>query len=810
MFKNYLKIALRQLGKQKFYSAIKIGGFALGIAACLLIALYIRSELSYDRDYPDTGRLYRVIEIYDNDGTISKGPAFPAPFAQALQAEFPQVEKAGRIMPYPLFSGAGSNEVRPGNKVQNTYEEGFSYADQSMLDMFQFPMVYGDRAHALTEPGNVVISKRKADKYFPHETPVGKVIYLNDDKTRPYKIGGVMQDRPANSHLQYDFLLSLAGHELWNGEQQTWMADNYNTYVRLRPGVNAVQLQGKLKVLYQKYLLPGLLANGTKDPQKIIDASSFELQPVKDIHLLSYDIHDSFTHGDMRFIWLFAAVGCFILLLACINFINLSTARSASRAKEVGLRKVVGSRRIGLIRQFLTESLVMSLFSFLLALALAWLLLPLFNQLTATSLSIPWTQWRLLPVLVLAAVVVGLLAGLYPSFYLSGFRPAEALKGRVSPGSRASGLRSVLVVFQFAASVILIIATFVVYRQMRFIMDKKMGFDKDQVMLVQGTGVLDKQLPAFKTELLKLPDVMKVSVSDFLPVAGGKRNMNSFWKAGREKLDARVGAQSWWVDPDYIPTMGMKMVQGRNFSAAMASDSTGIVINETMAKQLGVKDPLGQLITNGGNIPMHVVGVVGDFNYESVKDEIGPLVLHRGSWSTVVAVKANSANFGGLVKQVADVWKSFAPRQELRYTFLDDSFARMYADVQRTGSLFTALSTMAIVIACLGLFALSAFMAEQRRKEIGIRKVLGATVGQLAGLLSKDFLKLVMIAIFVASPIAYWAMHKWLQDYQYRIDIGVWVFVGSGALVVMIALLTISFQAMKAALANPAVSLKAE
>ena len=839
MLKNYLRIAWRQLRKQRLFSVIKIGGFALGIATCLLITLFIRSELSYDRAYPDTDRLYRVIEVYRrDDGSVSKGPAFPAPFAEALKAEFPAVEQVGRIMPYALFGGAGSNEVRPANKVENTYEEGFTYADQGVLDMFKWPMIYGDRAHALTEPGSMVISKRKADKYFPGQDPVGKSIYLNNDKDHPHPIGGVMADPPVNTHFQFDFLLSLAGHELWNGEQQTWMADNYDTYVLLHPGTNAVELQKKLIVLYQKYLYPALVSSGAKDPQKTINACTFFLQPVKDIHLLSYDMEDSFSHGDMRFIWLFASVGCFILALACINFINLSTARSASRAKEVGLRKVVGSRRIGLVQQFLTESLLMSCCSFVLALGLAWVLLPLFNQLTATKLSIPWTEWWLVPVLLLAATVVGLLAGIYPSVYLSGFKPVEALKGQPSHwrrlrtsgnkgrrsgevqmsggrsgrsgGRGVTGLRSVLVVFQFTTSVILIIATFVVWRQMQYIMNKKMGFDKDQVMLVQGTGVLDKQLTTFKNELLKLKEVKQVSVSDFLPIAGGKRNMNSFWKAGREKLDPRVGAQSWWVDPDYIPTMGMKMVRGRNFSAQMASDSTGVVINETMARRLGVTDPIGQLISNGGNIPMHVVGVVGDFNFESVKDEIGPLVLHRGDWATVVAVKAGTGDLAALIRNVGSVWASFMPHQELRYTFLDDSFARMYADVQRTGSIFTSLAALAVIIACLGLFALSAFMAEQRRKEIGVRKVLGATVMQMAGLLSRDFIRLVGIAFLVAAPIAWWGMHQWLQGYVYRTDIGWGVFVMAGLLVMGIALATMSVQAVRAATANPASALKAE
>ena len=810
MLRNYFTVALRQLKKQGFYSAIKIGGFALGIATCLLIALYIRFELSFDSQYSNGDRLYRVVELFKLDnGTIGKGPAMPAPFAQELEKEFPQVELAGRLMPYALFGGAGSNEVRPEGKTQDTYEEGCVYADQSMLDMLRFPMVYGNRATALAEPNSIVLTKRKADKYFPGQDPVGKVLYLNDDMQHPHKIGGVVADPPANTHLQYDFWLSLTGHELWNGEQTTWMAQNYDTYVLLKPGADAALVQTKIKDMYAKFMVAQMTQQGNPDPQSIVRRASFELQPVSKI-ALEADVHDSLHHGDIRFVWLFGAVGIFILLLACVNFINLSTARSANRAKEVGLRKVVGSQRSGLIQQFLLESLVLSFVSFLFAVVLAWALLPLFNKMTDTHMAFPWLEWWLIPVVLGAATVVGVLAGLYPAVYLSRFRPAEVLKGTVARGSRGAGLRSVLVVFQFTTSVMLIIATLVVYRQMQYILNRDLGYNKDQVMLIQGTGTLDKQQFTFKDELLKLPGVKAASVSDFLPVTGGKRNMNSFWKVGREKADPRIAAQSWWVDQDYLNVMGMRLVRGRNFSEHIAGDSSGVVINQKMAEKLGVKDPIGVEISTGGTYKMHVVGVIADFNYESVKDEIVPLVLHLGHWATVVAVKADTRDMAGLIRQIGSVWKGFMPQQELRYTFLDESFARMYGDLTRMQHMFASLTTLAIIIACLGLFALSAYMAEQRRKEIGIRKVLGATVGQLASLLSRDFLRLVLVSIFIASPIAYWGMHKWLEDYVYRIEIGAWIFLAAAGMVVVIALATISVQAVRAALANPAGSLRSE
>jgi putative ABC transport system permease protein len=627
-----------------------------------------------------------------------------------------------------------------------------------------------------------------------------------------------MADPPVNSHLnKYDFLISLTGHELWNGEQDFWRADNYPTYALLKPGVDPAQLQVKMAALNRRYLLPQMEAAGTVDPEDILKRSSFELQPVKDIHLRSGNQWgDGLSHGDIRLVWLFGAVGVFILLLACINFVNLSTARSASRAKEVGLRKVVGSPRSGLIGQFLTESLLLSAISIVIAIGIAWLFLPLFDRMTDTTLEMPWTEWWWLPSIIVTAVGVGLLSGWYPAVYLSRFRPVEVLKGAVNLGGRRSGLRSVLVVFQFTTSVILIVCTLVVYRQMQFILNSKMGYDKDQVMLIQGTGTIDTanyphlRMRTFKNDLLGLAGVKKVTISDYLPVGLGKRNQNGFWKEGRSKVDPSIGAQNWYGDPDYFVTMGMKLVKGRSFSWDMASDTSAVVINEAMASKLGWADPLGKQIDRGGSYKMHIIGVVADFNFESVRDSIGPVVIHRGDWATILAVKANTKDMAGLVRAVGLVWKRYSPQQELRYTFLDESYARMYADVQRTQNMFTSLATLAIVIACLGLFALSAYVAERRRKEVGIRKVLGATVAQVTGLLTREFVVLVLISIVIAMTLAYWGMHAWLLDYTYRISLGWGVFVAAGLMVIAIALLTMGVQAVRAARANPAGSLRAE
>ncbi|GGB01014.1 ABC transporter permease [Puia dinghuensis] len=810
MLKNFWKIALRQLGKQKFYSAVKIGGFALGIAACLLIGLYVHNQLSYDRDFPGADRLYRLAGYISENGKVRKGSGWQAPFAQALKTEFPQVERTGRLMSSNLFYGAGSNQLRPIESTRDSYEQGFAYADSSLPDLFQFQMVYGDRTKALMQPQTLILSKSKADKFYPGQNPVGRQIILNDDKDHPWTIGGVMQDPPEHTHLQFDYYLSLTGHELWKGEQQTWMASNYDIYLRLRPDADT----GKLAILItstikNKYWIPAMQQNGQPDAATAIKSLGFMLQPVSDIHLAA-DFEDGMPHVDRKYLWLFGAIGVFVLLLASINFINLSTARSANRAKEVGLRKVVGSDRQGLVRQFLLESIVTSGFSFLLAIGLAALLLPLFNRLAGTSMHFPWAAWWLVPGVVGASVVIGLIAGLYPAFYLSAFRPVQVLKGDISRGARHSGLRSGLVVFQFTTSVVLIIATIVVYGQMHFILNSKMGFNKDQVLLIQGTGSLGDKLPAFKNELLQLSGVQAVTNSDFLPISGSKRNGNTMYRVGREKLDPGTSLQRWDVDVDYLKVMGIKLVEGRNFSPSLASDSQAVIINQTMARKMGMTHPIGERINWGQGQGVLVIGVVEDFNYESVKQPIGSLMLILGNWTTTVAVRTHTTDMKGLLAGVDKVWRGFAPQQTLRYTFLDQSFEHMYADVQQTGNIFTSLATLAVCIACLGLFALSAFMAEQRRKEMGIRKVLGASVMEVAGLLSRDFLRLVALAIVIGSPIAWWMMHWWLQDYVYRITIGAGIFIGAAVLVMVIALLTVSWQALKTGTTNPAVALRSE
>jgi len=817
MLKNYLKIAWRNLVKHKMYAAIKIGGFAFSIAACILISLYILHETRYDKDYPDGDQLYRIVGAFNDDGKINKGTYFQAPLSKAIQADLPQIELAGRLLPNTLFYGAGSNQITTSESNVSIYEEGFTYMDQELLDMFHLPMVYGAAHDALIAPQSIVLTKSKAEKYFPGKNPVGKLIYLNGDREKPYTVKGVLEDFPSTSHFaNFSFFLTLEGVVFYPGESENWGATNYPTYIKLRKGTDIATFEKQLtRDVIDRYWVPNMKAAGNVDADKLVKEVNLYLQPVKDIHLYSYDISDypQFQHGDIR-VWLFGAIAGFILLIACINFINLSTAKSANRAKEIGLRKVVGSYRHHLIGQFLAESTLYSVLSFLVAVMLAWVLLPLFNTLTDKQLSFPWNQWLFSLAVVNAAILVGIMAGIYPSLYLSGFRPIAVLKGDLNKGAKNPFLRNGLVIFQFVTSILLIVGTLVINGQMQFILNKKIGFDKDQVLILQGTHTLGNQIKALRDELKKRPEVQNVSIGDYLPihVGGIKRNGNPFWKDGKTKEQASTGGQFWAIDENYLPTLGMELVAGRNFSKDLATDSQSAIINETLAKGLGLKQPIGARITNNNNNAnvLTVIGVVKDFNFESLRDKMDGLCMVLGDSPTMVAVKIDKKHMSQAVSVISAVWKDFSPHQAIRYTFLDEGYAAMYADVQRTGNIFISFAVLAIFIACLGLFGLAAFTTEQRTKEIGIRKVLGSSVTGIVQLLSKDFIRLVFVAIVIASPLAWWAMNKWLEDFAYRIHIEWWMFCLAGLLAIMIALFTVSYQAIKAALANPVKSLRSE
>jgi putative ABC transport system permease protein len=804
MLNNNLKIGWRHMLRQKMYSAIKIGGFALGIAASLLITLYIKDELSFDTQPKAADRIYRIYESYTEGDKVYKWVWFQAPFAKTVKQLCPEVELIGRYNSSELF-GVGSAQIRRDDQPDNSYEEGITYFDQELLELLEIPLIYGDIKTCLDERNEVVITRKKAEKYWPGENPVGKLIIYNNETETPIKIGGVIEDFPANSSLQFDWLVSMANREMWKGEQDAWYATNYPTYVRLREDADPNDMIPKLMKIAETYMAPDR-------PKDFLLRAGFGLQPLKDIHLKSTteEIQSPVTNtGDMRFIWLFGAIAIFIVLIACVNFINLSTAKSASRAKEVGLRKTVGSYRSHLIGQFLVESFIFSILSFVIGALLAWMMLPNFNELAGKSIVFPWTESWFIPGIIGAAIVVGLLAGIYPSFYLSSFKPAEVLKGSFARSSKNAVTRSALVVFQFTTSVVLIIATVVIYRQMDHILNAKLGYEKDQVLILKGTDILGKQMDAFKEELLGMSAVKAVTISDYLPVRGTKRNGNGFRIEGDEDKDKRnTSGQFWRVDEGYAATLGLKVIEGRFFEKKMASDSDAVVINQKMAKDLGLTNPIGARIVNYR--PWNVIGVVEDFRFENIRGQIEPLAMVLNGSTNTISVKLSTTDMALTMSKIEDTWRRFSPHQPIRTAFLDDSFAQMYDDVLRMGQIFTIFAVFAIVVACLGLFALSAFMVEQRGKEISIRLVLGASVRNIFRLLTVNFVRLVLISIAIAAPIAYYMMNEWLGGFDDKTNIGWDVYAVAGMIALIIAVGTISYQSIKAGLVKPVNNLRSE
>jgi putative ABC transport system permease protein len=805
MLNNNLKIGWRQLTRQKMYSVIKIGGFSLGIAASLLITLFIIDDLSFDSQPKNADRIYRIYQTYQAPERLYKWVWFQAPFAKTVKQTYPEVELAGRYNNSELF-GVGSAQIRRIDQPDNTYEEGITYFDQELLELFEIPLIYGNVKTCLDERNEMVITRKKAEKYFPGEDPVGKLMIYNNETETPIKIGGVIEDLPANFSLQYDFLVSMANREMWKGESDSWGATNYPTYVRLREGADPNELAAKLMKLGETYMMPD---DASKEDW--LKNTSFGLQPLRDIHLKTGDMGSPIpNHGDIQFVWLFGAIAGFIVLIACINFINLSTAKSASRAKEVGLRKTVGSYRNQIIRQFLVESIIFSVLSFVIGVLLAWVILPYFNELAGKSIIFPWTQLWFIPSIIISSLVIGFLAGIYPSFYLSSFKPADVLKGSFARSNKNALTRSSLVVFQFTTSVVLIIATVVIIRQMNHILDAKLGFEKEQVLVIRGTNTLGDQVFALKEELLALSAVKGATIGDYLPVKGLKRNGNGFKRVGEEVKDQKyVGTQFWRVDPDYASVLGLKIVEGRFFDRAIASDSDAIVINQAMALDLALDKPVGQQVQNYR--PWNVIGVVENFYFDNIREKIGPLAMVIRSPSTGnISVKLSSTDMQATMQSIEALWKKFSPHQPMRTMFVDETFASMYDDITRMGRIFTTFAALAIIVACLGLFALSAFMVEQRGKEISIRLVLGASVRSIFGLLTMNFVKLVLISIVIAAPLAYYLMDKWLQGFDYKTTIGWDVFAIAATIAVVIAVGTISYQSIKAGLVKPVNNLRSE
>ncbi|WP_289028521.1 ABC transporter permease [uncultured Algoriphagus sp.] len=817
MLQSYFKIALRNLRKQGFYSFINIFGLSVGVAVCMVIALFVINESSYDKHFKDGDRIYRISNKTVFGGRSSHNLYTPAALVRALPEEIPEVEAAVH------FREQGPYLVKRPNDSENLLERRVIWASKDFFKVFDLEMVSGTQEGILDEPATVAISESMAEKYFPNQEAVGESLIL--DNELEFRITGVYKDLPEASHFHFEFLLSAEGLQEAQGE--IWFSNNFQTYFKAYEGSSPEAIEEKFFPMLKKYMEPQLalfFGEGTSFDDLIAQGSSLEyiLQPLHDIHLKS-DLEGEFeANFSEQYVYIFVAIGLFILLIACINFMNLSTAKSASRAKEVGIRKVMGSFRIHLIRQFLMESILLSSIAFLIAIPLATLMLPFFNDLAERSLVMPVESASFYAAIVLGALVTGLIAGSYPAFFLSAFKPVSILKGKIRMGMKSGTIRSTLVVFQFAISVILIIATITVNNQLSFIQNREIGFEKDQLITVFNTYALDDRLVGFKDRILADNSIEMATISGYLPVAGSYRSDSPWLVEGRDLADmeSTVSIQNWRVDENYIPTLGMELVSGRNFSLDFPSDSSAVILNETAVKKFNFEgDPIGQKvysqIMGDGNQEIYqirtVVGVVKDFNFQSMKESVSPvMLLYNEVPGGPVSFKFRAENTQNVIQLIEESWKDMAPGQPLTYEFMDEQFSKMYHAETRLGKVFGVFAGFAIFIACLGLFALTAFTAEQRTKEIGIRKVLGATSSGIVVLLSKEFSKLVLIAFVLASPLAWWSMTKWLEDYEYKVNLGPSIFLLAGLFVAFIAFVTISLQAFKAASSNPVKSLKSE
>jgi putative ABC transport system permease protein len=807
MIRNFIKTAFRSLLKNKGFTAINVLGLALGLATCMLIVFYVFDELSYDRYNLNSDRIYRVNNDIKFNGVTNSYAVSPSPLAGALKTDFPEIEQVTR------FRSRGGVQVKKGN--QNISEDYLVYADSTIFKVFTLPMTDGDPATALREPDCVVITEKIAKKYFGRINVVGQVLTFNDTAQR--KITGVIKDVPKQSHFNYDFLISMA--TLTDSRDNAWFSSNFNTYILLKPGANYKNLETKFDEFYKRHAGPQLQAIMHLTFKNFEQAGNYvkiNLIPIKDIHLRSNRIAELGANADMNTIYIFSAIALFILLIACVNFMNLSTARSSNRAKEVGVRKVLGSPRKYLIAQFLTESILITLFAAVIAVLAAWALLPLFNQMSGKDLEVtPQIVGWLLPFLLAIIIIIGCLAGSYPALFLSGFQPIEVLKGKLTAGFKGGFLRSFLVVFQFSISIVLIIGTLVIYNQLKYIQDKDLGYNRDHVLSIANVNSLGNAAKTFKQAVKSLAGVKNASIGDALPTWNYGSDETIFKDKTPDQKRA-LNTQFWGIDEDYLNTLGMKIIAGRNFSTEMGTDSVGLIINEAAAKLLGYAAPLNQTVyapmDNQLKVvkPYHIIGVMKDFNFRSLRENVTPLVFYLTPRGGAFSVQINTSNIAGLIAQIKDKWKEISPNKQFSYSFMDDEFNQIYSTEQRTGKIAVAFTSLAIIIACLGLFGLAAYAAEQRTKEIGIRKILGANVSVIVAMLSKDFIKLVLISIIIAAPIAWWAMQKWLQSFAYRENIQWWVIAVAGFGAIAIAFITISFQSIKAALSNPVNSLRSE
>ncbi len=806
MYKSYYKIALRNLWSHKSFSFINISGLAVGMATCVFIILYVLDETSYDKHHEDGNRIYRVAsEVKDE-----KWVAAPAPMAEALKKDFPEVEEVTRLLRFP---GTEQMLLKDDANKKQFFETHAYYVDSTFFQLFRYDFKYGDSRTMLNEPNSIVISDQIAFKFFGNENPVDRILTVGlSFGDFNYTIKGVFKSSTHKSHIPASLFLSMNNGDIggWVKGQNQWAANSiFHTYVKLKEGADAKTFESKLTDFLNR--------NGGEEFKAAGFTKTLFIQPLEDIYLHSNYGYEVAPNGNIKYLYVFTSLAVFLLLIACINFMNLSTARSEKRAREVGMRKVSGATKISLIGQFLSESVLMSGLALVLAVLLIQIFIPVLNQVTDKHLSLTQVPY-VYTWLIALTLATGLLSGMYPAFYLSSFKPATVLKGKLMNTLAAVSIRKGLVVFQFTISIVLILGALVIREQMNYLNTESLGFNKSQkIILPIQTNESNTNSNLLKNELLNNVQILSVAKGGTYPGIESITGM-LFHAEGKVAID-NIELQTAYAEDGYIETLGIELLKGRGFSKAFTNDMENLVVNEEAIKKLGytLDNAIGKKVYyefQNATHAMSIIGVVKNYHFQSLHNKIKPLALSISPFfsgpTSYLIVDVKTTEYAELITSLQKTWAKINPTSPFVYSFLDQDFQKNYDKEERTASLIQYFTLIAIVIACLGLFGLATFTAEQRVKEIGVRKVLGASVMQIVTLLSKDFLKLVVVSIVLSAPIAYYIMHTWLQGFAYQTNITVWVFVMAGVAATVIALLTVGYQSVKAALANPVKNLRSE
>ena len=805
MIKNFFLTAFRNAFKNWTYSIINILGLSVGLAAIIYISLFVQFELGYDKFHENAEQIYRIClkgRMMNNDRNQA---ITPAPMAETMRNDYPEVLNTCRI------NRSGDWLIVYGEKKIN--EKNFLFADSTFFDVFSFNLLKGDPKNVLTEPRSVVMTETGAKKYFGNEDPIGKLLRVESD-TILYKVTGLMEDLPENSHFHFDLLGSLT--TLRASKSTTWVSHRFYTYILLRQGTEIEGFEEKMQLIIEKYVGPQveqILGITMEDFEKAGNTLSYYIQPLLDIHLHSDLQFEIETNGNILYVYIFISIAIFILVIASINFTNLATAKAANRSKEVGIKKVVGAMKKQLVFQFLTESFIITLVSLVVAIIVLEMFMTGLNNLVQIPLKINYLSYWFIPSLLLLIFTVSIMAGSYPAFFLASLRPVAVLKGKLKIGVKGGVLRSVLVIIQFVVSVFILLSTYTVSDQLNYLLNKDLGFDKENILMINRSDALKNQMEAFKFELKKFPSVINVTNGNAYP---GVDFTNIAHFLGGESTANTYFLHKAWVSYDYGKTFGFELVEGRFFSRDFSTDSNAIVINEAAVKYLGLEEPIGKIIlapvSRTEFVQCPIIGVVKDFNFKSLHKTIEPAVftLMHGNWEGVVCVKLKPENINSSISQIKDIWESFSSDYPFEYFFFDDHLKGLYKAEQRTNSIFILFSVLSILISFMGLLGLISFITEQRKKEIGIRKTFGSSSGNIVFIISKEILKLIIVASVISWPIAYWVMNNWLQDFSFRVDINYFMFIIIPILTIILSLLTVIYQTVKAAMKNPVETIRYE